>query len=308
MSVTITEILGTDSISGSRLTINANFLLLENAYNDLENTFNINVLTGSMDVSTATSGQIKSKALLTNSLVMPSSGSPNIQIYGTGASAGFGIFSSTVASATGTFSNILQTNSFGASGSSTFAGTASFSSTVQNNGAFTVGASGTFINTNRKASVGSTTAFPSPPASGVTGTYSNPYIPTLTESVVYIQSDFVSSALADSANSTGFFFYSTTGSGATASGIPAGFSITLIDSATGAGLIATGVTGPGGSEYYTGFSTGDGQYSDTPSHIQTPGNPYKSSLTLMWEPRIGQSATDQKGSWVVVATSGNFTF
>ena len=125
MSVTITEILGTDSISGSRLTINANFLLLENAYNDLENTFNINVLTGSMDVSTATSGQIKSKALLTNSLVMPASGSPTIQIYGTGASAGFGVFSNTVASATGTFSNILQTNSLGASGTSTFAGTAS---------------------------------------------------------------------------------------------------------------------------------------------------------------------------------------
>ena len=38
MAITITEILGTDSISGSRLTINANFLLLENAYNDLENT------------------------------------------------------------------------------------------------------------------------------------------------------------------------------------------------------------------------------------------------------------------------------
>ena len=36
MAITITEILGTDSISGSRLTINANFLLLENAYNDLE--------------------------------------------------------------------------------------------------------------------------------------------------------------------------------------------------------------------------------------------------------------------------------
>ena len=29
MAITITEILGTDSISGSRLTINANFLLLE---------------------------------------------------------------------------------------------------------------------------------------------------------------------------------------------------------------------------------------------------------------------------------------
>ncbi len=250
MSVTITEILGTDSISGSRLTINANFLLLENAYNDLENTFNINVLTGSMDVSTATSGQIKSKALLTNSLVMPASGSPTIQIYGTGASAGFGVFSNTVASATGSFSNILQTNTFGASGTSTFAGTAAFGSVLQNNGAFTVGASGTFINTNRTASVGSTTAFPSPPASGVTGTFSNPYIPTLTESVVYIQSDFVSTAPADSANSTGFFFYSTTGTGATASSIPAGYTITFVDSAIAPGLIATGVTGPFGIQIH----------------------------------------------------------
>jgi len=100
MAITITEILGTDSISGSRLTINANFLLLENAYNDLENTFNINVLTGSLDVSNASSGQIKSKSMLTNSLVMPASGSPTIQIYGTGASGGSLIASNTVAAAT----------------------------------------------------------------------------------------------------------------------------------------------------------------------------------------------------------------
>jgi hypothetical protein len=308
MPVTINEILGTDSISGSRLTINANFLLLENAYNDLEETFNINVITGSIDVSNSAVGQIKSKALLSNSLVMPSSGSPNIQIYGTGASAGFGIFSNTVASSTGTFSNTLQTNLLFVSGPSSFSGVSDFSSGIQNNGVFSLGGSGTFVNTNRKSSVGSTTSFPSPPASGVTGTYSNPYIPTLTESVVYIQSDYVSPSPSDSGFDTGFFFYSSTGTGATSSGIPAGFTITLIDSAISPGLIATGVTGPGGSEYYTGFSTGDGQYSDTPGHIQTPGNPYKSSLTLMWEPRIGQSSIDQKGSWVVVSTSGNFLF
>ena len=80
MAVTITELLGTDSISGSRLKINANLLLLENAYNDLEDTFNINVLTGSLDVSTATSGHIKARSMLTNSMVMPSSGSPTVEI------------------------------------------------------------------------------------------------------------------------------------------------------------------------------------------------------------------------------------
>jgi|LauGreDrversion4_2_1035121.scaffolds.fasta_scaffold00283_5 hypothetical protein len=307
MSVTITEILGTDSISGSRLTINSNFLLLENAYNDLENTFNINVLTGSLDVSSASSGQIKAKSMLSNSMVMPSSGSPNIQIYGTGASAGFMVASSTVASATGIFSNLLQANTLSASGAATFGATASFQGVLNNNGPFTVGASGNFINTNRKATVGINTAFPSAPGAGVTGSYSSPYIPTLTESVIYIQSDYVSPAPADVANSTGFFFYATTGFGATASSIPAGFTLTFVDVATTtSGIIATGVTGPGGSEYYTGFSTGDGSYTDP--NITAPGNQYKSSLTLMWEPRIDQNALTQKGSWIVVNAVGNFAF
>lgn len=302
MSVTITELLGTDSISGSRLTINANFLLLENAYNDLENTFNINVLTGSIDVSAASSGQIKAKSMLTNSLLMPSSGSPTIQIYGTGASAGFMVASNTVAAATGIFSNLLQTNGLNASGSSTFAATGTFQGTLNNNGKFVMGVSGSFVNTNRKATVGSTTAFPNAPGAGVTGTYSNPYVPTLTESVVYINSRYVSSALADSANQTGFFFQASTGSGATSSSIPAGFTLTLIDAATAAGLISTGITGS--SSYYTGFNN---TYYTTPK-ITTPGKPYISSLTLMWEPRINQSSATQKGSWVVINSVGNFTF
>jgi len=299
MAVTITEILGTDSISGSRLTINANFLLLENAYNDLENTFNINVLTGSMDVSTASSGQIKAKAFISNSLVMPSSGSPTIEIYGTGASAGYMVASSTIAGATGIFSNVLQVNTFSATGAATFGATASFQAQTNINGALTFGASGSIVNTNRKASVGSTTAFPSAPASGVTGTYANPYALNFTENVIYIQSDYSAGGYS------GFFFYATTGSGATASDIPAGFTVTLIDTATSGGIIATGVTG-GGAQYYTGFNEADGQYS--PTSITTTPNPYKSSVTLMWEPRIAQGDATQKGSWVVISSTPNWTF
>lgn len=305
MAITITEILGTDSISGSRLTLNANFLLLENAYNDLENTFNINVLTGSLDVSSATSGQIKAKALLANSLIMPASGSPTIQILGTGASAGFIISSNTVAGATGIFSNVLQSNTLSASGTATFGATATFNSVLNVEGRMRVGASGNFVNTNRKATVGSSTAFPNAPGAGVTGTYSTPYQLNLTENVIYVQSDFVSSAPGDTGFNTGFFFYATTGAGATASDIPAGYTVTLVDTATSAGLIATGVTG-GTSPYYTGFSTGDGAYTDP--NIQTPGNPYKSSISIMWEPRIDQSGASQKGSWVVVNSTSGFTF
>lgn len=305
MAITITEILGTDSISGSRLTINANFLLLENAYNDLENTFNINVLTGSLDVSSATSGQIKAKSLLANSLVMPASGAPTIQIYGTGASGGFIVASSTVAGATGIFSNVLQANTLSASGTATFGATATFNSVLNVEGRMSIGASGNFVNTNRKATVGASTAFPSAPGAGVTGTYSTPYQLTLTENVIYIQSDYNSVAPGDATAPNGFFFYATTGAGATASDIPAGYTVTLIDTATSAGSISTGVTGPS-PYYYTGFSTGDASYTDP--NIQTPGNPYKSSITIMWEPRIDQSASSQKGSWVVVNSTPGFTF
>ena len=304
MAVTITEILGTDSISGSRLTINANFLLLENAYNDLENTFNINVLTGSMDVSGASSGQIKAKSFISNSLVMPSSGSPTIEIYGTGASAGFVVASSTVAGATGIFSNVLQVNSLSVTGAATFGATASFQAPAVMNGALTIGASGSFVNQSRKASVGSTTAFPAAPASGVTGTYSAPYQLTLTENVIYIQSDYVSVLPGDAGFTTGFFFYATTGQGATASDIPAGYTVTLIDTATSSGVIATGVTGPG-LQYYTGFNTADGQFS---SPIVTTQNQYKSAVTLMWEPRLAQGDAQEKGSWVVVSSTPNWTF
>jgi hypothetical protein len=168
-----------------------------------------------------------------------------------------------------------------------------------------IGASGNFVNTNRKATVGSSTAFPNAPGAGVTGTYSTPYQLTLTENVIYIQSDYVSSAPADAGFTTGFFFYATTGAGATASDIPAGYTVTLVDTATSIGKIATGVTGPA-PYYYTGFSTGDASYTD-PDFV-TIGNQYKSSITIMWEPRIGQSGTSQKGSWVVVNSTPGFTF
>jgi hypothetical protein len=148
MAITITEILGTDSISGSRLTINSNFLLLENAYNDLEDSFNINVLTGSLDVSAASSGQIKAKSFIGNSLVMPSSGTPTVQIYGTGASAGNITAAGTVAGGTGAFSTFLSTNGMSASGPATFGATATFSSVAVNDGQFVNGVSGTYIERN----------------------------------------------------------------------------------------------------------------------------------------------------------------
>ena len=302
MAITIQEILGTDSISGSRLTINSNFLILENAYNNLEDVFNINVLTGSMDVSTASGGQIKAKSLLSNSLVMPSAGSPQVQLYGTGASAGYGIFGNTVASATGIFSNVLQANAFSATGASTFGATGTFNAPVISNTSLRIGPSGNFITENRKASVGSTTAFPAAPGASVTGTYSNPYVPTLTENVIYINSSAV-----DGSNIG--FYMKVADNATTVPAIPAGFMLTLIDTATvaGTGKIACGIAGA--TNYYTGFSTSTsrGLGSSVISINIASNRPYTTSITLMWEPRLGSDQATQKGSWVIVNRTSNVT-
>jgi hypothetical protein len=304
MSVTITEILGTDSIAGSRLTINSNFLLLENAYNDLEDSFNINVLTGSLDVSTASSGQIKAKSMLSNSMVLPSSGSPTVELYGAGASAGYGVFGNTVASATGIFSNNLLAKNFSATGTALFGGAATFSSTIESNGVFQIGVTGSVVNKSRKASVSATTAFPgfaSSPNAAVTGTYSNPYVFTLQESVIYIDSTKVDGG------KTGFFMKVSETNGQAVSLIPAGFTVTLVDVASapapGIGYIASGITG--GTNYYTGFSQNatHGAY-QSPALTVTSRKPYKNTVTIMWEPRIGQSSPTEKGSWVILASTG----
>lgn len=302
MSVTINEILAADSISGSRLTTNSNFLLLENAYNDLEDTFNINVITGSMDVSTATSGQIKAKSLLANSLLLPASGTPSIALYGTGANAGNISATGSISGATGLFSGSLSVNAFSASGTAVFAATGTFNGPINQEGRLTIGPSGSVANTNRKATVGATAAFSGTlPDNGVTGTYDDPYQLDLSENVIYINSAYNSGATAGF--DVGFYFYATTGSGATASDIPDGYTITLIDAATGAGKIVTGVTGAA-PYYYTGFN--ETVYSS--GEFATPGNSFLSSLTLMWESRLAKSSPSQKGSWVVVSSTPGYSF
>lgn len=86
MSIIITEILGTDSFSGSRLTINANFLALKSEVETIESVFGLSLASGNLDVSAATGGQIKGKVGAFNTLQLPVAGVPNITLTGsTGA-------------------------------------------------------------------------------------------------------------------------------------------------------------------------------------------------------------------------------
>lgn len=305
--ITIQEILGTDSIAASRLTINSNFLLVENELNDFEDTFNINVVTGAMDVSQATSGQVKSKSFYSNQITLPSSGTSTINMYGTGASAGGASFSGKVNAAQLQLSGTGAFNQVNASGPAVFGSTAQFGGAVTYGLSVTNGPSGSFREQNAIAIAGATNQFASPlggaGGGGMTGTFSNPYPLTFNESTIYANCSWVSSANADVNNQTGFFFYVVTGDGGVASSIPQGHRITIINTSALQGMIATGVTGPAGSTYYTGFNTGPAQYSSSGINVPS-GLPYKTSITLQWENRIAKNSGTQKGSWVVVSTAG----
>jgi hypothetical protein len=302
--ITIQELLSTSSVAGDRLTINANFLLIENEINDLEDTFNINTVTGAMDISTASSGQLKAKTGYFNSILLPSTGTPSVSIYGTGASAGNASFSGTVStlnlasSGTGTFNN------FSATGPSAFSGDVTVSAVLTSQDEFQNGPTGFFTDKNTKSASGTSPfATVASGGGGITGTYTTPYQVTGTESVIYANCSYVSGAPGDSSNATGFFIQASSASGGATSGIPAGFKLTIINTGATGGKIGTGITGPAtGTYYYTGFSTTNGSYSGT-GIVLPSGYPYKSALTLMWEPRIGGGSATQKGSWVVLSSS-----
>lgn len=305
--ITIQEILGTDSIAPSRLTINSNFLLIENEINDLEDVFNINIVTGSMDMSQATSGQLKAKTFFANQATFPASGTATVNIYGTGASAGNASFSGIISASQLNLSGTGSFNQVNASGPAVFGGTGTFDGSVVFNSSVINGPTGSFIDRNSVGASGATNPFLSPAngGGGVTGTFSNPYPLTFTESVIFANCAYVSTDPGDVGNDTGFFFYVATGSAPAGSPptVPQGYRLTIVNTALNSGLIGTGVTGPVGSTYYTGFSTGNGLYQ--PAGITTPASiPYKSSLTLQWENRIGKGATTQNGSWVVISNSG----
>jgi len=305
--ITIQEILGTDSIAPSRLTINSNFLLIENEINDLEDTFNINVVTGSMDISQASSGQLKAKTFYANQATFPAAGTPTVNIYGTGASAGNASFAGTVSSANLNVSATGSFNRLNATGPATFGATGTFNGNIVNNAEFVNGPTGTYIEKNSIGASGATNAFLSPAngGGGLTGTYSNPYALSLNESVIYANCGYTSVSGSDAASPLGFFFYVATGSAPANNppAVPQGFRLTIVNTNQSAGLIGTGVTGPNGSTYYTGFSTGNGQFPG--GGITVPNTlAYKASVTLQWENRIGKNNTSQNGSWVVISSSG----
>lgn len=128
MSLVISEILGTDPFSGSRITINANFQSIKSEIELIESNLGVSVSSGNIDVSSATGGQIKGKVGAFNTLQLPATGTPTITMNSAGLLNAVNINISAAATLP-----TVNTNNFTASslGSSVFNGNATFNSLVK---------------------------------------------------------------------------------------------------------------------------------------------------------------------------------
>jgi len=296
-TVNITEILGTDSISGSRVTINSNFLILQNWINGYITVFGIDTVNGILDLSGASTGKVQAKIGAFDALSIPSTGVPTASVSNLGA-ASFVSVQSTDVTASGAV--VLNgTITFGSSSIFVAGGTSSFNGSLSANGAFTLGPVGHVISSNTTYRSGLTagSAFAST-VSGIGGggrvtSVNSPYAITNSEDVIYAN-----------CGPTGFYMKvvdGTSQAGGTLPNIPQGTRITIVNTSAATGYIYTGVTGTT-STYYTGFNTSPnyGGYA-TGGIVLAASKAYRSSITLQWEPRVGQGQTDQNGSWIVLS-------
>ena len=188
---------------------------------------------------------------------------------------------------------------FGTNSIFTVGGTASFNGPLSSNSTFTLGPLGHVISTNTTAAGGTGTAFPVN-TSGIGGggyltSVNSPYAITGLEDVIYAN-----------CGPTGFYMKVIDGSspvGGTLPNLPQGKRITIVNTSASSGFIHTGVTG-NGSTYYTGFNTSAnyGAYSSSGITVAS-GKSYRSSITLQWEPRVGQGQATQNGSWIVLSAT-----
>jgi hypothetical protein len=295
-TVNINEILGSDSISGSRVTLNSNFLILQNWINGYVNVFGIDTINGILDLSGATTGKVQAKIGKFDSISLPSTGTALASLSALGA-ASF----TDVQTTTFTASGALNANSLVTLGTQSVfvaGGTASFNGQTTFNSANILGVSGHIVSLNTTYAAGTAgTPFPSSTSGigggGVVTSVDAPYAITGLEDVLYAN-----------CGPTGFFMKVCDGIapvGGTLPAIPQGTRLTIVNTSGGVSKIYCGVTG-NTSQYYTGFNTDllYGGYS-TSGITPTSNQPYQSAVTLQWEPRIAAGQATQNGSWVVLS-------
>jgi len=295
-TVNINEILGSDSVSGSRVTINSNFLVLQNWINGYVNVFGIDTVNGILDLSSASTGRVQAKIGRFDSISLPSTGTATASINSAG-NASFASVQTTTFTASGAVV-ASSTVTFGSASVFTSNGTATFNGSLTANSSLNLGAQGHIVSQNTTYRSGATagTAFPSNAAGGggVYSSVNSPYAITGLEDVIYAE-----------CGPTGFYMKVVDGTspvGGTLPAIPQGTRITIVNTSGTTGYIHTGVTGS--TSYYTGFNT-NASYGgfDAGGLVVTSGKAYRSSVVLQWEPRVGQGQATQNGSWVVLGST-----
>ena len=286
-TVNITEILGSDSISGSRVTINSNFLILQNWINGYVQVFGVDTTNGILDLTSASTGKVMAKIGRFNSLSLPATGTALTSFDSIGGASLVSVSST----------NVTVSGALVANGSITL-GISSFNGSLSANAAFNLGVQGHTISQNTTVATGLTsgTAFPANTVGGGgrLTSLNSPYSITGLEDVIYAE-----------CGPTGFYMQVVAGTspvGGTLPNIPQGTRVTIVNTTAATGYISTGLTGS--TTYYTGFNTDTSYGGYSSSGIVIPQNSsYRSSVTLQWEPRVGQGQATMNGSWVVIGST-----
>jgi len=295
-TVNINEILGSDSISGSRVTINSNFLTLQNWINGFITVFGVDSVNGILDLTGASTGRVSAKIGRFNSVSLPAAGNATASINSLGQST-FASVQTTALIASGAVT-LSGSVTFSSSAIFVAGATASFNSTLNANAALNLGPAGHIVSQNTTYVSGATagTAFPSNTlgGGGVYTTVTTPYAITGLEDVIFAE-----------CGPTGFYMKVVDGTspvGGTLPNIAAGTRVTIVNTSAATGYIFTGVTGA--TTYYTGFNT-SASYGGFPSGglVVSSGKSYRSSVILQWEPRVGQGQATQNGSWIVLGAT-----
>lgn len=288
-TVNLTDIKGTDGISGSRNRINSNLKILGNWINSYVDVFKIDTQNGVLDLTSTTTGKILAKRGDFNGIKISSSGSTGASINSSGAGT-FVALTTQVLTTSGQVNlngstNIQNSINFG-TGS-----TADFDGKINVNGQFRLGVSGSMINSSSIVNTGLTAGQKFPDTSsgggGFATTASTPYQITAQENIIY----------ADLASPGGFII--SVGDGSTESALPEGFELTIINTNSNIGKIATGIQG----SFYTGFNTNSLQGGWGAQIGVASGYAYRASIKLRWEPRIDKDSANQKGSWVILSST-----
>lgn len=277
------EIKGTDVISSSRNIINSNFINIKNWINNFIKIFGIDINNGIINLEDSTEGKISGKLASFNNINLPAKGTKKAQINSSGNAILVGITAEKL--------NVSVESKF--EGEVNFLNNVLYDENInievdgqiELSNKIIYGKESNIINENILINSGLSpnADFPDNTGGGI-NTNINPYEITGTENIIY-------------ADCSGGLKLSV-GDGTNEANIPRGFMLTIVNTSNSNGTIETGNQG----SYYTGFNTNPSQGGWGIINIPSD-KAYKSTMKLIWEPRIDQSSINERGSWVLLSST-----